>query len=62
MNKLEELAKLDSRLFNNTISQEEYDAEYKRIDPDDILYPVNHTTDTYKWTKEELKRIKEIDK
>lgn len=47
----DEYQKLNHRLVENNIDQEEYDKEFKRI----------QSTDTYKWTSEELERIKEIE-
>ena len=44
--------KLNHRLVEDDIGQEEYDREFKRI----------HDTDTYKWTREELGVIEEINK
>lgn len=47
----DEYQKLNHRLVENDIDQEEYDKEFKRI----------QSTDTYKWTSEELERIKEVE-
>ena len=46
----DEYQKLNHRLVENNIGQEEYDKEFKRI----------QSIDTYKWNREELERIKEI--
>lgn len=46
-----EYQKLNHRLVENNISQEEYDKEFERI----------HKTNSYKWTREELERIKEVE-